>query len=88
MDTQLMVYKLGRDSVVASLTLWLGLETCDLMPEMLDYDGSITKAWSNPKIDTRISVCVSRSGDPPWILKRGGLERSGRRLISSISKTK
>ena len=31
---------------------------------------------------------VSRSGYPPWILKRAGLESSGRRLISSIGKTK
>ena len=35
----------------------------------------------NPKLDTRISVRPSvrpsRSGDPPWILKRGGLESSG-----------
>ena len=31
------------------------------------------------KLDTRISVLrSSRSGDPPWILKRGGLESSGR----------
>ena len=49
--------------------------------------------WSNnwdqyPKLDTRISfvlrsfVCSSRSGDPPWILKRGGLESSGRMASS------
>ena len=31
---------------------------------------------------------VSRSGYPPWIQKRAGLESSGRRLISSIGKTK
>ena len=31
---------------------------------------------------------MSRSGYPPWILKRGGVESSGRRLISSIGKTK
>ena len=30
----------------------------------------------------------SRSRYPPWILKRGGLESSGRRLISLTSKTK
>ena len=30
----------------------------------------------------------SRSGYPPWILKRGGLVSSGQRLISSIGKTK
>ena len=29
-----------------------------------------------------------RSDHPPWILKRGGLESSGQRLISSIGKTK
>ena len=34
------------------------------------------------------SVCPSRSGYPPWNLKRGGLESSGQRLISSIGKTK
>ena len=38
--------------------------------------------WS-PLFDTRISVrlsilCPSRSDYPPWILKRGGLESSGR----------
>ena len=34
-------------------------------------------------------LCMSRSGDPPpWILKRGGVVSSGRRLISSIGKTK
>ena len=31
---------------------------------------------------------LSRSGDPPCILKRGGLESSGRILISSNGKTK
>ena len=45
-----------------------------------------------PKLERMISVrsfvCMSRSGYPPWILKRGGLESSGRRLISSIGKTK
>ena len=30
---------------------------------------------------------MSRSGYPPWIMKRGGLESSGQRLISSIGKT-
>ena len=30
----------------------------------------------------------SRSGQPPWILIRGGLESSGRRLISSMGKIK
>ena len=34
----------------------------------------------HPKLDTRFSVRPppSRSGYPPWILKRGGLESSGR----------
>ena len=44
-----------------------------------------------PILDTRISFirpAPSRSGDPPWILKRGVLESSGQRLISSIGKTK
>ena len=42
-----------------------------------------------PILDTRISsVRLSRSDHPPWILKRGGLESSGQRLISSIGKTK
>ena len=31
---------------------------------------------------------VSRSGYPPWNLKSGGVESSGRRLISSFGKTK
>ena len=52
-------------------------------------------AWlPYPKSDTRISVLrppppppPSRSYYPPWILKRAGLESSGRRLISSIGKT-
>ena len=53
---------------------------------------------SNPKLERRSAVllllllllllCTSRSGDPPWILKRAGLESSGRRLISSIGKSK
>ena len=30
---------------------------------------------------------MSQSGDPPWILKRAGLESSGQRLISSTVKT-
>ena len=34
------------------------------------------------------SVRVSRSEYPPWILKGGELESYGRRLISSIGKTK
>ena len=49
----------------------------------------------HPILDTRISCSCcssvlrqSRSGDPPWILKRGGLESSGWRLISSIGQTK
>ena len=33
-------------------------------------------------------AAVSRSGYPPWILKRGGLESSGQKLISSFGKTK
>ena len=37
---------------------------------------------------TTPATAVSRSGYPPWILKRGGLESSGRRLISSIGKIK
>ena len=52
---------------------------------------------TNPKLDTRISfvrlsirpfVHPSRSGYPPLNLKRAGLESSGRRLISSIVKSK
>ena len=35
-----------------------------------------------------VYVCMSCSGYPPWILKRGGLESSGRILISSNGKTK
>ena len=45
----------------------------------------------HPILDTRISSVLrppSGSGDPPRILKRAGLESSGRRLISSIGKTK
>ena len=32
-------------------------------------------------------LCMSRSGDPPWILKQDWLESSGQRLISSNGKT-
>ena len=39
-------------------------------------------------LDTRISVLRHAQGTPPWILKRGGLESSGRKLISSFGKTK
>ena len=50
------------------------------------------KKPGNPILERRSTVllllCMSRSGDPPWILKRGGLESSGRRLISLIGKTK
>ena len=38
--------------------------------------------------DFRASVRVSRSGYPPWILKRGGLESSGRIPSSLYWKTK
>ena len=42
-----------------------------------------------PILDKRISgLSPPRSGYPPWILKRGGLESSGRRLISPIGKKK
>ena len=34
-----------------------------------------------------VDVCMSRSGYTPWIQKRGGLESSGQRLISSFGKT-
>ena len=47
----------------------------------------------HPLFDTRISVrpgfrLRNAQGPPPWIVKRGGLESSGRGLISSIGKTK
>ena len=32
--------------------------------------------------------CLSRSDHTPWILKQGGRESSGQRIISSIGKTK
>ena len=46
-----------------------------------------------PILDTRIFIRTSdfvrhAQGTPPWILKRDGLESSGRRLISSNGKTK
>ena len=34
-----------------------------------------------------VYVRMSRLGYPPWILKQGGLDSSGQRLISSIGKT-
>ena len=42
---------------------------------------------SNTILDRRISVHLSRSGYPSWILNRGGLASSGRILISSIGKS-
>ena len=36
---------------------------------------------------TTTTAAVSRSGYPPWILKQGELESSGRILISSNGKT-
>ena len=48
-----------------------------------------------PILDTRISVCLfvrsfichpmSSSGDPPWIMKRAGLESSGPPNIGKLS---
>ena len=63
-----------------------------LMATEICIDGVVIGGQSSlchnchPILDTRISVrpsvrtCVrvSRSGDPPWILKRAGLESSGR----------
>ena len=45
--------------------------------------------WRHPILDTRIFVraCITLR-PPPWILKWGGLESSGQRLIASIGKTK
>ena len=48
----------------------------------------IWKEKYNPAATTPIYVCMSRLGYPPWILKWGGVESSGQRLISSIDKTK
>ena len=46
----------------------------------------------NPKLErrnpVRLLLCTSRSGYSPRFMKRGGLESSGRRLLSSIGKTK
>ena len=46
----------------------------------------------HPKLERRnpvlLLLCTSRSGYPPRILKRGGLESSGPILISSNGKTK
>ena len=47
----------------------------------------------NPILGTRISIRLSfvrhtQNTPPPWILKRAGLEISGRMLISSNGKTK
>ena len=53
-----------------------------------------SKIFGYPILERRSTIllllllCMSRSGYPPWILKRGGLESSGRRLISSIGKIK
>ena len=61
-----------------------------LYPEILTWK----KDGGNLILDTRISiglssfVHVSRSRYPPWILKRGGLESSGKRLITLNSNTK
>ena len=37
---------------------------------------------TTPAAAAAAAAAPSRSGDPPWILKRGGLESSGQRLIS------
>ena len=62
--------------------------TCQITPWLYLW-------WTNhfALLDTRISVCPSVrpsscSGYPPWILKQGGLESSGQRLISSNGKNK
>ena len=49
--------------------------------------GKYCPATTTPATATT-APAVSCLGYPPWILKRGGLESSGQRLISSIGKTK
>ena len=53
--------------------------------------------WQHPILERRSTVLLllllllllrHAQGTTPWILKRGGVESSGRRLISSIGKTK
>ena len=48
--------------------------------------------FDHPILDTRISFVLlllrQVRTTPPWILKRAGVESSGRRLISQIGKTK
>ena len=58
----------------------------------LIYTFKAKSCW-NPKLDKRISVCPlsfvrHAQATPPWILKRGGLESSGQRLIPLNGKTK
>ena len=55
---------------------------------MLDKDASYIRkekyrpATTTPATATTTATAVSRSGYPPWILKRAGLESSGQRLLS------
>ena len=49
--------------------------------------------WKHPILERKstallLLLCMSRSGYPSWILKRGEVESSGQRLIFSIGKTK
>ena len=54
---------------------------------MIDY---LINPILNRRISVRPSVLrpLSHSDHPPWIMKRGGLESSGWRLISAIGNTK
>ena len=87
--------RFGSTAVLCRVSL-LGLDTEEnLLEENLkllkkhDVNGHYDTSDTNPKLDTRISfffVRLSRSGDPPWILKRDGLKSSGRIVSSYIGK--
>ena len=59
--------------------------------DLANYKERVKK---NPILEWRSTVllllllCMSHLGYPPWILKRGGLESSGQKPISSFGETK
>ena len=57
----------------------------DLRPSFV-LDERISSVLLRPSCS--VSTSPSRSGASPWIQKRGGLESTGRRLISAFGKTK
>ena len=54
---------------------------CDIVKSMSYHP--ILERRSTILLLLLLLLCMLRSGYPPWILKRGGMESSGRKLISS-----